>query len=128
MVNVHDSMLEHHCEILKNEHIRRKMITLGSEIVSLSYHNESALNTFETIQEKLTDIDNIATPRSEISTLKDSLDQLNEIIEKRVKLYKERGFAGIPTGFGELNKITGGGWQNGNLIIVGQDHQWGKQP
>lgn len=117
--------IQYHAAIIKQKYIQRQIINIGFRMAEEAYNEEYDIDLV--IDKHIVFLDNLKNgDLSEISTMKEALDGLTKIVTNREKKYREKGFTGVNTGLGQLNKITGGGWQNGDLIIVGARPSMGK--
>lgn len=117
--------LEHHCRILQQYWIRRRMIQKANLIQKMAYDDKC--DSLELIHQdgKLLDEINemLESGRSQV-TYAEAL----ELVEKRVELIsgqKEGEFTGAPTGFRKIDKFTGG-WQPSDLVIIAARPGMGK--
>ncbi len=106
--------------------IRRKLITIGEDIVNDSYSDNSDEDGFKQIENAEQKLFNLAIQGqadSKILTLKDSI----KITLKRLDTALKRGggVSGVTTGFIELDNLLGG-LQNSDLLILAARPSMGK--
>ena len=107
--------IEEHAHIIVQKYIQRELIRISSDIIQKSY--EDSTDVFELLDEAGQGIFNIT-----LNNIKQQAKDLNILLsEARNKLVEasesETSLTGVPSGFTEIDRITGG-WQNSDLIIV----------
>lgn len=115
--------LESHARIIKQQFIKREIIRVASEMHHEAYDDSTdPFLLLEALSIQLSDIsqDNLGNSFVDMRTL---LLLSIEDIERRKK--QEGGLTGVPSGFSDLDKITGG-WQNTDLIIIAARPGMGK--
>jgi len=114
--------VQYYAKIVKDTAIRRNLIAAGSEIVNMSYENESPDLVLD-CAEKL--IFGVASQRntSEIQPITNLVFETYEQIEYRYSHMDE--LAGVPTGFYDFDQMTSG-LQPSNLIILAARPSMGK--
>lgn len=117
--------LEHHCRILQQYWIRRKMIEKSDLIRKMAFDDETdSLELIHQDGKMLDEINELLDSGRRQVSYSDALD----LVEKRVELIsgqKEGEFTGQPTGFRKIDKFTGG-WQPSDLIIIAARPGMGK--
>ena len=107
--------VEYYAEIVKREATRRRLIDAGSSIVSIAYNDDLDLIDALDKSEKL--IFDVAQDRLE-RDFKPISHYLDAFFERIDFVQQHRGeLAGVPTGFADLDKMTGG-LQQSDLIII----------
>ena len=115
---------EHYAQIVADSAFMRRLISAGGKIAAIGFQNqfdpEVALEKSEQV---LFDVANKRAnqdfqPLSEI--LREYLDQLALLREGEQIQY------GVPTGYADLDKITGGGFQRSDLVILAARPSMGK--
>jgi replicative DNA helicase len=118
---VSNQLLMNHALIVKQTHLLRAYIDYGHQLIAKSYSDDLS-DVKEFAETQLFSISNISTvkePRSLGFAVNDVLDEVDKIYKHEKKLI------GIPSGFTEIDRITGG-WQEGNLIILAGRPAMGK--
>lgn len=117
--------IEHHCRILVQYWIRRRLIQKSDRIRQLAFsEEEDSLEVLEQDAKMNDELNEILFSGTRETSYSDALSQ----VEKRVELLssqEEGQFSGVPTGFGKVDKFTGG-WQPSDLIIVAARPGMGK--
>lgn len=114
-----------HAMIVKECHIRRELITMSTNIISMAYSDQTIVHDLIDFTERTFTklISNVGT-----NAIQTSEDLFSEILERNDKIIENRNnkeTTGIDTGFRKLNEITNG-WQNGDLIILAARPGMGK--
>ena len=116
--------LDTHIDILKEHGIRRKMIDIAATMRRDSYAgHQPGDKLLDDFQQKLFDV--------EQEYQKGEYNVLKEVVEETIAHMREQqdtstgGLTGVPSGFRNLDKITGG-WQRGDLIVVAARPSMGK--
>lgn len=115
--------VEHHARIVAQKFIQRELIRVSSDIIKSSY--EDTTDVFELLdraeQNLFTVADlNLRRNYEAMSTLlSKTLAEIEHIRNHQDEL------SGVPTGFSELDRLTGG-WQKPDLIIVAARPGMGK--
>jgi replicative DNA helicase len=115
--------LQHHSILLVQKWMQRSLAPLGNDLLT---------SAFDDKQDPLEVIDQT---RGKLDALVDQVDQNNDktTVELMSEMFREverisqndGTLVGIDTGFRELNHLTGG-WQKGDLIIIGARPGMGK--
>lgn len=115
--------IEFHSRIVLQKFIQREMIRLSSQVVTQCYEDTS--DVFTVITQSDIEKDRLLTKlvsRKEVS----NAELLTESIEKLEQAgLSHDHITGVPSGFAELDKITGG-WQKTDLIILAARPGMGK--
>jgi len=107
--------MRNYCGILRDKHIRRSMITIGTQLVNSSY-DESEENILKIATGFSLQIDGVVEQKETAKKLiVDSLIDANASIAARAN--SMTGLTGVPTGFPKFDYNTGG-FQKGDLIII----------
>jgi replicative DNA helicase len=115
---------EHYARIVADNAFMRRLISAGGKIATIGFQNqfdpETALEKSEQI---LFDIANKKANRDFASLsdiLRDYLEQLSLLREGEGIKY------GVPSGFADLDKLTAGGFQRSDLVILAARPSMGK--
>lgn len=110
--------IEFHARIIKQKFIQREIIRISTQIQTLAYDDTQDVSDLLTLMESELDLLNSGMNGSdEGRTSKEvAKSALIEIREDFVKAQNNQ-LSGLPTGFYELNKATGG-WKSPNFIIL----------
>ena len=115
--------MRNYCNILRDKHIRRSMITVGMQLVNSSY-DESEENILKIAAGFSLQVDGIVEQKEVKSKLiVDSLAEASASISERAN--STTGITGIPTGFPKFDYNTGG-FQKGDLVIIAARPSVGK--
>jgi replicative DNA helicase len=107
--------IEYYARVIHDKFIARQLITISGEIATLAMsEKETSDELLDEAEHKLFDIAQ--------KERKEGFTPLMEIIKKNFEtitlLYQRKeSVSGVPSGFNDLDKITGG-FQPGNLIVV----------
>jgi replicative DNA helicase len=113
----------HHARIIRDKAVKRHLIQVATEIVEVGYEEgEAAERLLDVAESKIFDISKEKS-RTSFASLHDEMPGTFDYVEAIV----DRGgqLTGIPTGFEDLDKITGG-LQPGELIIIASRPSMGK--
>ena len=115
--------IEYHARIIAQKHIQRELIRVSTTIINDSFEDtKDVFNLLDDAESSLFEItqQNLNRSFEHLGSLALQAQKQWEIISQR-----EEGLSGCPTGFTELDKITGG-WQNSDLIILAARPGMGK--
>ncbi|MBC8048179.1 MAG: replicative DNA helicase [Fimbriimonadaceae bacterium] len=115
--------IEHHARIVAQKFIQRELIKISSEIINESY--EDTTDVFELLDKAEQNLFNIAD-----KNLRTSYNEIHNLISSTIKEIDEArshedSLTGCPSGFTNLDRLTGG-WQKSDLIIVAARPSMGK--
>lgn len=114
--------IEYHCRILQEKFIKRELIRISSEVTNQAFEESSdVFDVLEHAESSLFDVSQGNLNRAN-TRMSDLLHEAIKNIEERTGDEKHHG---VPSGFTELDEITGG-WQPSNLIIVAARPGMGK--
>ncbi|HEX9614045.1 MAG TPA: replicative DNA helicase [Bacteroidota bacterium] len=115
------SEVDIHARILIEKSMLRKLIISGSDIIQRAYaDSEDVLGLVDSAEQKIFDVSEKAMKRSFIT--------MNVAVHKTMELLesihgKHGGVTGVPTGFPELDNLTGGLQTSDLIIIAGRPSQ-----
>ena len=114
--------VERYARIVAEKALFRKLIEKTSLILNKAYDPNT--NIFELLDQAETEIFNLTRSISSqtTSSLKGPLVQAWERLEA---IHKKRVLTGVPSGFPELDELTGG-WQAGDFIVIAARPSMGK--
>jgi len=113
----------HHAQIVRDKAVKRHLIQVATEIIEVGYEEtEEAERLLDVAESKIFDISKEKS-RTRFASLHDELPGTFDYIEAIM----ERGgeLTGVPTGFKDFDKTTGG-LQPGELIIIASRPSMGK--
>lgn len=115
--------VEYHAHIILEKALMRGLIETSSEIVSRAYNEtEDAIDLLDESETKIFQISEKRLKKT-ATPIKKALFETFETLEKIHG--KHGGITGVPTGFVDLDNITGG-FQNSDLIIIAGRPSQGK--
>ncbi|HXH17437.1 MAG TPA: replicative DNA helicase [Chitinophagales bacterium] len=115
--------VEHHARIVAQKFIQRELIRISSDIIRDSY--EDTTDVFELLDKAEQNLYSVVDRnlRRNYDTMSNLLSKaLNEL--EHIRNHQD-SLTGVPSGFTELDRITGG-WQKPDLIIVAARPGMGK--
>ena len=113
---------QHYLDIIKNHSKRRKLINASQQIAQKCFENENSTDDLNFAEQQIFKI----SESEQVSSLEHIEPSLSAIIDKFDFLAKNGGeMRGIPTGFDDLDQLTGG-LQNSDLIILAARPGFGK--
>ncbi|CAN5755448.1 replicative DNA helicase [soil metagenome] len=115
--------VEYYAKIVERTSTMRRLIDAGASIVGMGFRND--LEVEDALDRAERAVFDVAQRRAtrEFVQIQEVLD---EIFEKLDTLQHDRGsLVGVPTGFSELDKLTGG-FQRSDLIILAARPSFGK--
>ncbi len=122
--NVNSSAnIESHARIVAEYAIKRDIIKVSSQIQAKCY--DDTADSFEILTELINESHKInnSIDNGNTSHIKEILREVLE--ETAVNMNIPDGITGVPSGFTDIDRITGG-WQNNNLIILAARPSMGK--
>ena len=115
--------IEYHARIITEQHIKRELIRISSEIQSDAFEDtQDVFELLDKTEQSLFDISesHIRKNYEDMGTL---MHEAIQEIEAR-KEHKD-GLTGVATGFTDLDRVTGG-WQKSDLVIIAARPGMGK--
>jgi replicative DNA helicase len=115
---------EHYGKIVADSAFMRRLISAGGKIAAIGFQNQFDTDTaLEKSEQILFDVAN-RRANSDFASLSDIL---REYLEQLSLLREGEGIRyGVPSGFADLDKITAGGFQRSDLIILAARPSMGK--
>jgi replicative DNA helicase len=116
--------IEFHARLIQEKYIKRSLISTATNIIERSY--DDSTDALDEVDIAESDIFKIAEKRfsSSFVDIKTLSHQALDVIAKLVERDKT-GLTGVPTGYTDLDKFTGG-FQNSDLIIIAARPSMGK--
>ena len=113
---VTNANIEYYARIVMEKYIKRYLISLGNDLNVNGYDSSlSAFDVIEKIEKEINELVEIGSKDYEkIDPYNDVFEEIRNSIQNRIDGIK----TGIPSGFKELDAMTGG-WQKSDLIVVG---------
>lgn len=117
--------IEHHCRIITQAWVKRKLIQKANEVIAKAYDETfDSIDLLELDAKGNDDINEILFTGSKQMTYSDALDAVTDRVEL-LSNQEEGEFTGVPTGYSKIDSFTGG-WQPSDLIIVAARPGMGK--
>ncbi len=115
--------IEYHARIISQKYIQRELIRISTEIIKNAY--EDTTDIFDLLDHAEKNLFDIAQ-----NNLRRDTQKMDEIIKQSLASLEELrtktdGLTGVPSGFTDLDRITGG-WQKSDLIIIAARPAMGK--
>ncbi|MFN8278296.1 MAG: replicative DNA helicase [Chitinophagales bacterium] len=115
--------IEYHARIIAQKYIQRELIHSSSQTIRDAY--EDTTDVFELLDRAESDLMRISENNAKKST-----EDIGSIIKKEleeidIRINSDEHLNGVPSGFMELDRATGG-WQKSDLIIVAARPGMGK--
>jgi replicative DNA helicase len=114
--------LDHYIAIVAEKSLLRRMITCAARIVDHSFDRQE--NVKEWVDEVEKEMFDLTAEKSQRTAVPVS-DVIKDAIAAIERLYDQHGMTGLPTGFRDLDRLTGG-LHPGNLIIIAGRPSMGK--
>lgn len=115
--------IEYHIGIVRDKSVHRGLIRVGGEITALGYSEETGLDVaMETAEQKVFEI----ASSGKTTTIKDARRAVQSAMEEiERKAANGMNITGVPTGFTDFDRISGG-LQPGGLYILAARPSMGK--
>lgn len=114
--------IEYHVRVILEKFILRSLINVSGNVIDQSY--KETTDVFELLDEAEKSFFEITN-----GTIKKGFDTANTLVKEaldKVRSLKDKhGLSGIPCGFRDIDKVTGG-WQPSDLIIIAARPAMGK--
>ena len=114
--------IEYHVRVILEKFILRSLINVSANVIDNSYKESTdVFQLLDKAEQSFFEITN--------GTIKKGFDTANSLVKQAidtiVALRDKEGLSGVPSGFKDLDKETGG-WQNSDLIIIAARPAMGK--
>ena len=119
------SNIETYANHVRELSIYRQLIKIGRELADTAFQpKDIEVNELLDLSErKIFEIaEQVSRNKQEITNIKDIL---KDVVNRVHEMQEKKGFRGLETGFGELDKLTSG-LQNGDLVIIAGRPSMGK--
>lgn len=114
--------IEYHVRIILEKYILRSLINVSANVIDSSY--KESTDVFELLDKAEQSFFEITN-----GTIKKGFDTANSLVKQAIDTIKslkdKEGLSGVPSGFRDVDKETGG-WQNSDLIIIAARPAMGK--
>src|SRR5690606_7561360 len=114
--------IEYHVRVILEKYILRSLINVSANVIDSSY--KETTDVFELLDKAEQSFFEITN-----GTIKKGFDTANSLVKQAIETIKslkdKEGISGIPSGFRDIDKETGG-WQNSDLIIIAARPAMGK--
>lgn len=111
-----------HCQILKEQEVKREQLTLAMELMSKA--NDVKEDPFETNDFLMEQAERVVS-MVDFGKKNTNIELINAVTKKMETAQNSEGMTGVPTGFKELDKVYGGR-QKSDLIIKAARPAMGK--
>jgi replicative DNA helicase len=113
----------HHARIVREKAVKRRLIQVATDVVESVYEEQgSAGELLDAAESRIFEIGR-SQSRSSFRSLQDEMEPTFDYVEAIMS--RGGALTGIPTGFSDLDEITGG-LQNGELVILAARPSMGK--
>jgi len=114
--------IEYHVRVILEKYILRSLINVSANVIDSSYREST--DVFELLDKAEQSFFEITN-----GTIKKGFDTANTLVKQAIDTIKslkdKEGISGVPSGFRDIDKETGG-WQNSDLIIIAARPAMGK--
>ncbi|RNA60809.1 replicative DNA helicase [Chryseobacterium nematophagum] len=114
--------IEYHVRVILEKYILRSLINVSANVIDASY--KESTDVFELLDKAEQSFFEITN-----GTIKKGFDTANSLVKQAIDTIKslkdKQGLSGVPSGFRDVDKETGG-WQNSDLIIIAARPAMGK--
>jgi len=115
--------IEYHARIISQKYIQRELIRISTEIIKNAY--EDTTDIFDLLDMAEKNLFDIAQ-----NNLRRDTQKMDDIIKQSLASLEELrtktdGLTGVPSGFTDLDRVTGG-WQKSDLVIIAARPAMGK--
>jgi len=124
LTNNPSTQITYHAGIIQKKYTQRELIRICNETEGECYREDTECNEiFDKFEKQLTEARKSTTIDGGKS--KTMQDLWVDIIDKNNIILNQNGITGVPTGYEQLDKVTGG-WQQPDLIIIAARPAMGK--
>ncbi len=114
--------IEYHARIVQQKFIQRELIKISTETINKSYDDGAdCFDILDNIEKGITEISK-GFAVGKVNTIS---SLWNEAMDHNRILLTKKGISGVPSGYQNLDSITGG-WQSPDLIIIAARPAMGK--
>jgi len=114
--------VEYHARIIAQKHIQRELIKISSETIKQAY--DETIDVFDLLDSAESRLFEVAE-----GNIRKSYEDMSKLLHKALKqletISKLDGTSGVPTGFVNLDRVTGG-FQKSDLIVLAARPGMGK--
>jgi replicative DNA helicase len=115
--------IEYHARIISQKYIQRELIRISTDIIKNAY--EDTTDIFDLLDMAEKNLFDIAQ-----NNLRRDTQKMDDIIKQSLASLEELrtktdGLTGVPSGFTDLDRVTGG-WQKSDLVIIAARPAMGK--
>ena len=115
--------VEFHARIISQKHIQRELIRVSSNIIEKAFDEKT--DVFDLLDEAESGLFEVAE-----GNIRKSFEEMRSVVKKAIDYIdkarsNDSGVSGIPSGFAELDKVTGG-WQRSDMIVLAARPGMGK--
>ncbi len=114
--------VEFHARIISQKHIQRELIKISSDTIKKAY--DETIDVFDLLDGAEAKLFEVAE-----GNIRRSYEDMNKLLHKAVKqleaISKLDGTSGVPTGFANLDRVTGG-FQKSDMIVLAARPGMGK--
>ncbi len=114
--------IEYHVRVILEKYILRSLINVSANVIDAAY--KESTDVFELLDKAEQSFFEITN-----GTIKKGFDTANSLVKQAIDTIKslkdKQGLSGVPSGFRDVDKETGG-WQNSDLIIIAARPAMGK--
>jgi replicative DNA helicase len=114
--------VEYHARIIAQKHIQRELIKISSDTIKQSY--DETIDVFDLLDQAEAKLFEVAE-----GNIRKSYEDMSKLLHKAVKqleeISKKDGTSGVPTGFRDLDRVTGG-FQPSDMVVLAARPGMGK--
>lgn len=115
--------VEFHARIISQKHIQRELIRVSSNIIEKAFDEKT--DVFDLLDEAESGLFEVAE-----GNIRKSFEAMRSVVKKAIDYIdkarsNDSGVSGIPSGFADLDKMTGG-WQRSDMIVLAARPGMGK--